>query len=190
MMGKITAVLDANVLYGSFVRDVMLSLFAAEMYEARWTDQITQEWVKHLLANISDMTPEKVAKTVNAMNRISPDALVENYQRYIGQITIPDVDDRHVVAAAIACSAQKIVTWNLGDYPNKILKTFGVVAESPDIFVLKLLVEDYRSIIAVLKGMRLRFKAPPVSVDGFFEKMKKNNFTLTAEFLERYRELL
>lgn len=189
-MRKATAVLDANVLYGSFIRDVMLSLFAAEMYEARWTDQITDEWVRHLTANRPDVTPEKVAKTVNAMNRISPNALVSNYEKYIGQITIPDVDDRHVVAAAIACSAQKIVTWNLSDFPNNILKTFGVVAESPDTFVLGLLIEDHEGVIEVLRGMRLRFKAPPVSVDGFFEKLRKNNFRLTTKFLERYRELL
>ncbi len=112
-MGKTIAVLDANVLYGSFIRDVMLSLFAAEMYEARWTEQITQEWVRHLTANIPEITPKRVARTVNAMNRISPNALVSNYEKYIGNITIPDVDDRHVVAAAIACSAQKITI----DYP-------------------------------------------------------------------------
>ena len=47
-MGKTIAVLAANVLYGSFIRDVMLSLFAAEMYEARWTEQITQEWIARI----------------------------------------------------------------------------------------------------------------------------------------------
>lgn len=41
MMNKKVAVLDANVLYGSFMRDVLLSLFSAGMYEAKWTEQIT-----------------------------------------------------------------------------------------------------------------------------------------------------
>lgn len=44
------------------------------------------------------------------MNAILPSPLVENYEQFIDQVTIPDKDDRHVVAAAMACGAQKIVT--------------------------------------------------------------------------------
>lgn len=51
VMNKQKVVLDANILYGSFSRDLLLSLFAAGMYEAKWTEKITQEWVGHLLAN-------------------------------------------------------------------------------------------------------------------------------------------
>ncbi len=59
-MGKIRAVLDANVLYGSFPRDWLLSLFAKGMYEAKWSKQITQEWVGHLLENRPDINKSKV----------------------------------------------------------------------------------------------------------------------------------
>lgn len=36
-------VLDANVLYGSLFRDLLLSLFAEGFYEAKWTEEITDE---------------------------------------------------------------------------------------------------------------------------------------------------
>ncbi len=52
-MGKQKAVLDANVLYDGFLRDLLLSIFAAKMYEAKWTEKITREWVGHLLKNRS-----------------------------------------------------------------------------------------------------------------------------------------
>ena len=38
------AVLDANVLYGSLSRDLLISLFLEGFYEAKWTDEITDEW--------------------------------------------------------------------------------------------------------------------------------------------------
>ncbi len=42
-MSKARAVLDANVLYGNLCRDLLISLFAAGVYEAKWTDKITEE---------------------------------------------------------------------------------------------------------------------------------------------------
>lgn len=183
-------VLDANVLYGNFLRDMLVSLFFSGIYEAKWTEKITQEWVGHLLENRSDISESKVNRTLMLMNRIKPTALVANYERYIEQVHIPDKDDRHVVAAAIACGAQKIITWNLGDFPDKVLKVFGVVAESPDKFISDLISDNPPSIIATLKEMRERFKTPPLSVEEFFERLVKNRLTLTAQHLERYRDLL
>lgn len=190
MMNKKVAVLDANVLYGSFLRDVLLSLFAAGMYEAKWTEQITNEWVRHLLKNNESVTERGIQNTVGHMNAIRPDPLVSNYEKYIGDITIPDVDDRHVVAAAIACGAQKIVTWNLGDFPNKILKIFGVHAESPDKFIADLISESPDAVIHVFRQMRERFKAPPMNVETFMARLNKDNLKQTAKSLERYRNLL
>lgn len=169
-MTKQRVVLDANVLYGQFPRDLLLSLFAAGMYEAKWTEKITQEWVGHLLKNNEKVTPAKSNRTVAAMNGIKPFALVTHYEQFIEQVTIPDKDDRHVVAAAIACGAQKILTWNLPDFPNKVLRVFGVIAESPDKFILDLLIEDTIRVVDIFKEMRLKFKAPPyrwmVSLSG------------------------
>lgn len=189
-MNKQKIVLDANVLYGSFLRDMLISLFFSGIYEAKWTEKITQEWVDHLLENRSDIPESKIKRTLMLMNKIKPAALIANYERYIQQVQIPDKDDRHVVAAAIACGAQKIITWNLSDFPNNILKTFGVVAESPDKFIQDLIIDNPPSIISTLKEMRERFKTPPMSVDEFFERLLKNRLPMTARQLDRYRDLL
>lgn len=183
-------VLDANVLYGSLLRDLLLSLFVAGMYEAKWTERITQEWVGHLLTNLPDISPGKVQRTVNLMNKIPPHAMVSCYEQFIAQVDIPDKNDRHVVAAAIACGAQKILTWNLGDFPNKVLKIFGVIAESPDKFIADLIIEEPRAVVEIFRDVRQRFKAPPLSVDGFFARLEANRLSLTAKQLERYRGLL
>ncbi len=75
-MSKLRAVLDANVLYDSFLRDLLMSLFSAGMYEAKWTEKIIEEWAGHLLENRPDISPAANARTVELMNQIKPTALV------------------------------------------------------------------------------------------------------------------
>jgi len=161
------AVLDANVLYGNFPRDLLISLFAEGLYEAKWTGEITDEWVRHLLENLPDVTPEKNRRTVFLMHQIRPSPLVENYRQFIDRVDLPDHDDRHVVAAAIASGARKILTWNLRDFPERILKAFGIVAESPDKFMASLIIEHPSEVVTVFRRVRERFKKPPVSIEQF-----------------------
>lgn len=189
-MTKQKVVLDANVLYGHLSRDLLLSLFSEGFYEAKWTTEITDEWVRHLLANQPNVTPEKNRRTVFLMHQIQPSPLVENYRQYIGQVDLPDKDDRHVVAAAIASEARKILTWNLRDFPEQILKAFGIVAESPDKFLADLVIEQPIEVAGVFRRLRERFKKPPMSVETFFESLKRHRLDLTAKQLERYRDLL
>lgn len=189
-MSRQRVVLDANVLYGNLTRDLLLSLFSEGLYEAKWTSDIMDEWVGHLLDNQPNVTPEKNRRTVLLMHQIRPSPLVENHQQYIHRINLPDKDDRHVVAAAVASGARKILTWNLRDFPEQILSMFGIVAESPDKFLAALVIEQPFEVVVVLRRMRERFKKPPMSVDHFFESLKKHRLHHTAEQLERFRDLL
>lgn len=184
------AVLDANVLYGEFVRDMLLSLFYEGLFEAKWTEQITDEWVRHLLENKPTLKRETVQATVMKMHAIRPSPLVENYLQFIDKVDLPDRDDRHVLAAAIASDARKIVTWNLRDFPEKILAAFGIVAESPDKFLSDLVNEQPMAVVRIFRGMRARRKKAAHSVDEFLESMKRSGLGTTVRHLERYRDLL
>jgi predicted nucleic acid-binding protein len=55
------------------------------------------------------------------MNNAIRDVLVENYEDLIDGLSLPDPDDRHVLAAAIRSDAQVIVTWNMKDFPAEKL---------------------------------------------------------------------
>lgn len=69
------------------------------------------------------------------MNQALPDALVaptdEDRERVAG-LEMPDEDDRHVLAAAVAADATLLCTTNLRDFPAVATAAVGVEAVSPD----------------------------------------------------------
>ena len=69
------------------------------------------------------------------MNQAVPDALVSGYEDLIDGLTLPDADDRHVLAAAIRCGASVIVTFNERDFPKDLLAAYGVEVQHPDEFI-------------------------------------------------------
>ena len=69
------------------------------------------------------------------MHRAVPDALVRDYAHLIPNLSLPDPNDRHVLAAAITASANVIVTFNLKDFPATALSPHGLVARHPDLFL-------------------------------------------------------
>lgn len=57
------AVLDANVLYPQWLRDVMLTLAALGYYEPRWSERIIEEMRRNVLANLPDIDPQGFDET-------------------------------------------------------------------------------------------------------------------------------
>lgn len=133
---SIPVVYDACVLYGNEVRDLLIRIAITGMVRAHWTDEILDEAFGNLAANRPDLSPERLAVTRERMNIAVPGALVSGYEALAGALKLPDPDDRHVLAAAIAAGAVVIVTSNLGDFPAEALEPFGIEAKTPDDFVL------------------------------------------------------
>src|SRR5438874_1882201 len=135
------ALLDACVLYPPAVRDALLWLAVEGVYSPRWTDAIHEEWIGSVLKHRPDLSRTQLERTRRLMDQIDPLCLVSDYERYIGDIALPDSDDRHVVAAAIVAKASVIVTFNLADFPDKSLNHYGIRALHPDVFLCSLLDE-------------------------------------------------
>jgi len=108
-MSSFTAVYDACVFYPAPIRDILIRMALTGLFRAKWTNQIHDEWTRNLLKNRKDITAERLQKTVSLMNEHVPDCLVDNYEFIIESLTLPDPDDRHVLAAAIISKADVIV---------------------------------------------------------------------------------
>ena len=123
--GRYTAVLDACVLFSRLQRDVLLSLAHADLYTARWTQDIEREWASSLVEKYPDAA-DKIPRLVEHMREAIPDCLIVDYAPLITSIQLPDERDRHVLAAAIRGNADAIVSLNTKDFPASVLATFDI----------------------------------------------------------------
>lgn len=128
-------VYDANVLYPSTLRDVLIRVGLARLAHPKWTNQILDELFRNLRANRPDLDPVRLDRTRRLMNEAIRDAIVTGHEHLIDHLELPDPDDRHVLAAAIHADAQLIVTHNLRDFPSERLAPLGVAALHPDDFL-------------------------------------------------------
>ena len=76
--GAPVAVLDANVLYPQWLRDVMLTLAAEGSFQPAWSRQIIDEMRRNVLRNHPEIDPDRFdAVTVGTLQRAFPDAWTE-----------------------------------------------------------------------------------------------------------------
>jgi PIN domain len=101
-----------------------MRLALTDLFQARWTDQIHDEWTRNLLTNRPDVTTESLARCRRLMDAHVPDCLVTGYESLIPTLSLPDPDDRHVLAAALHAGAGSIITYNLSDFPASVLDQF------------------------------------------------------------------
>jgi predicted nucleic acid-binding protein len=163
---RYTAVLDACVLYPAPLRDLLPSLAAAGIFRGRWTHLIQDEWIRNLMANRPDLNPVALRRTVVTMNEVIEDCLIEKFEYLIDSLTLPDADDRHVLAAAIAGHADAIVTFNLRDFPEKHVAAHGVEILHPDDFLVAQYDLDPIRVLASAKANRARLRNPPKTAEA------------------------
>ncbi len=128
---------DANVLYPSTLRDLLIRVTQAGLVQAKWTDEILDEVFRNLMRNRPDLDAGRLARTRALMKSAVRDGLVSGYEPLIEGLTLTDPDDRHVLAAAIKAGAQLIVTNNLSDFPADALQAWDMESKAPDDFVLE-----------------------------------------------------
>ncbi|MCY0964731.1 PIN domain-containing protein [Parathalassolituus penaei] len=187
-MSQYRVVLDACVLYPQGLRDLLMSLAAERVFKAHWTNDIHDEWIRNLHAN-SGFALEKLQQIRQMMDRHTDDALVSGYEPLIAGLNLPDPDDRHVLAAAIKCGANAIVTLNLKDFPEEYLATFGIEVLHPDDFVAYQIDMAPAASCSAIKKMRQRWKNPTYSAAEYLAAIKPRLPT-TAALLAEYESLI
>jgi hypothetical protein len=110
--------------------------------------------------------------------------------KWTTRIELPDPNDVHVLAAAIAGHADCIVTSNLKDFPTLILMEFGIEAVDPDTFIINQWDLDPVNAIAAFKRMRARRKKPQSSPEDFAFALEQGGLPTTAERLRLAAELI
>lgn len=187
-----TVIYDACVLYPAPLRDLLMQLALSDLFRARWTARIHDEWIRNLLAKRPDLTPAQLERTRDLMDSHVLDALVTGYEDLITSLVLPDADDRHVLAAAIRAGADAIITYNLADFPSATLVRYGIEAQHPDDFVVCQLDLDLAKVLSALRAQRASLTKQPLSLDAFLAKLEQQRLTQTVSRLRRdhYDQLL
>lgn len=158
-------------------------LALADLFKARWTDEIHDEWMRNVLLNRPDLTLAQLTRTKNLMNANVRDCLVTDYESLIPSLELPDPDDLHVLAAAIRSGASFIVTFNLKDFPMVALAPYGVEAIHPDEFILQLIDLNAVEVGYAANRQLSTLKNPPRTQDEYLDTLIKQGLPQSAASL-------
>jgi hypothetical protein len=167
-----------------------MQLAVTDLFLAKWSDVIHDEWIRNLLKNRPDLTAEQLAWTRGRMNAHVPDALVTGFEDLIPSLTLPDPDDRHVLAAAIHGRADVIVTKNLKHFPASTLARYGIEPQHPDEFVVQLLSLAPDIVCEAVQTHRLGLRRPPKSIDEYLATVEQQEMPRTVAALRQFTDRL
>ena len=181
-----TVVYDANVLFPAPLRDLLMRVALTGVVRARWTDTILDECFHNIAKRRPDLTRERLDRTRALMNHALRDALVEGHEALIDGLTLPDPDDRHVLAAAIRAGAQVIVTFNLKDFPASALAPFGIKAKHPDDFIIEAIDLAPGAVAAAVSDQARALRNPPIRLNLLLDTLGQQGLT---QSVAKLREL-
>jgi len=188
-MSKFSVVYDAYVLYPFTLRDLLIRLALTDLFKARWTDKIHEEWINAVLKE-GKYERSKLERTRDLMDKHVLDAKIYGYEPLIGNLTLPDKDDRHVLAAAIKANADAIISSNVKDFPSQILSQYDIELIHPDDFIYYQFELNTALCCQAVKRQRLALKNPPKNSKEFVDMFKKQPLPKTVSILEQYIDFI
>ena len=157
----LVVVYDACVLFPAPVRDLLIRLGQTGVVRARWSNRILDEVFRNILRVRPELNESSLVRTRDLMNAAIADVVVEGFESIESSLSLPDENDRHVLAAAIRSGAQVIVTFNLRDFPSSALSAWGIEAVDPDAFVFDLIDLAPGAVTHAVREQARALKNPP-----------------------------
>ena len=136
------------------------------------------------------MDPEKLRRTVELMNGTVLDCIVSGYEHLIGSLTLPDANDRHVVAAAVHAKADAIITYNLKDFPATILSPLHLEAIHPDDFLTYQVDLNDAAVIQATSAICRRLRMPKLSGKEYLDTLLSLGPPKTVAALRPFEKLI
>jgi hypothetical protein len=189
MISTFTAIFDSCVLFSIRLTSLLMELAMSGLFRARWSNDIHREWMQ-AVSRARDIPIEQLKIRREAMDGAVLDCCVSGYEDLIEALTLPDPNDRHVLAAAIRCNASAIVTFNLKDFPTDVLDQYGIHTRHPDDFILDVEGINTGTLIKAARNDFGHYREPPLAVDDYIQGLRVAKVPKTADYLHRLRVLL
>lgn len=186
-----TAVLDACVLYQLAIADALMSIAVTGLFAAKWTTKIEEEWIGSLEKDRPELRG-RLRNRRDDMREAVPDWEISEaaWASIAHSLNLPDPNDVHVLAAAIAGHADCIITRNHQDFPASIMSVHGIDILDPDQFIVNQWDLENVPVMAAFKGMRARRQKPAESVEDFARTLEKNGLPATAQKIREAAALI
>jgi predicted nucleic acid-binding protein len=178
---RFVCVLDTNVIYPLWIRDLMLWFAHYDLYTPKWSKHIFKEWFDVMIRKGIPETEARNRTTI--VDEAFPDALVENYELLIPALTLPDEKDNHVLAAAIKTNANLIVTNNLKHFPIEYISSFGLSVKNVDNFLTDIIDLNHETSIKAFRDLVLNKKNPPFDEYQVLDILRKNGLDISVPVL-------
>lgn len=130
-----TALLDSSVLFPIFSSNLLLFLAERQLFQVKWSQDIHREWINSRMARYPDGDRTALERKRDRMDQEFEEAMVKGYEPLIPEIALDDPNDQHILAAAIKCKADIIVTENMRHFPARTLAPLGLFAQTADDFI-------------------------------------------------------
>jgi hypothetical protein len=163
-----------------------MRLATQRLFQAKWSNSIHEEWIRNVLLDRPHITRAMLERTRQLMDEHVKDSLVQGYEELTLQLTLPDPDDRHVLAAAIIGKAKVIVTFNLRDFPAAALDPYGIDLQHPDTFIVRLMEMNMMGVCLAAKKHRESLQNPPKTIQEYLEALERQGLTGTVTRLRGY----
>ena len=160
-----------------------MHLAAFGAFQPLWSEAVHDEWTTALLQDRPDLSPARIARTRALMDAHAGNAMVTGYEPLIASLSLPDPDDRHVLAAAIHGGAGIIVTANLKNFPAALLAPYSITAQHPDTFMHGLLDADPQSAVIAFATDRAAMVNPPMTVIEYLAALEAIDLPMTTAAL-------
>jgi predicted nucleic acid-binding protein len=192
MEASYTVLYDACVLHPAPLRDTLMRMATTGLFRAKWSPAIHEEWIRSVLARRPDLRLEQLQRTRDLMDKSVLDCVVTGYEALIPSLSLPDPDDRHVLAAAIHSRADAIITFNLSDFPADILDRHHLEAIHPDDFLLSQMELSPPRAVRALKDQLAALKNPRKTADEFLDQLEQQGLSQLVARLraDHYADLL
>lgn len=140
--------LDTCVLYPTVMREVLLGVAGAGAFIPIWSERILEEWRRAAIKLGAEGEAQAQAE-IALLIAGWPDAIVKENHGLMQRLWLPDANDVHVLATAVAGHADAICTMNAKDFPKNILAEEGLTRIDPDGLLMQCWLEENDAVLAV-----------------------------------------
>lgn len=180
------ALLDTCVLWPSLQRDFLLSLAVEGMYRPVWSGVVLDEleyeerakWIRR--GEEESEAARRASHLIEQMRRSFNDAEVKGWEGLEGTYGLPDLDDEHLVAAAVVANAGAIITHNIKDLPRNKMPV-GVQVLTPQEFAANTVsLDPIRAMAAIAALVARSGRSGPVRSEEEVLKTLADRYGMTS----------